>query len=312
MSPQLHGQRGDGTGWLGVMGSSSGSGRARTHGPGGLGAPPPPSRELRLRAGRRGHPRWLGPGTAVPAAATSCSAWTKMPLSGRVPPGSLPSPPLLPRSVRWTGGAQGRSSASPSNSRVPTGARTSGSLLYPGGRCPGPGSRARSTRLCPCGRPWGPREGAPCPAGGRWGNRPGGVGVLSKVPSSSGNRPGLGFSCSRRRCRVPRTGSPGATKSAQTSCRGDAAHSAAEAGLRACLGQIVCTSASFLPLRPWARSLPLSRCQCLHLCHGQRTVSAAGGREMSPTRLCSALRPRLPQTTTCTSPASRVICTAPP
>ncbi|XP_060009808.1 ADAMTS-like protein 2 isoform X6 [Lagenorhynchus albirostris] len=78
----------------------------------------PPSREPERRRARR--------------RATSCSAWTKMLLSGRVPPrASRPVFPL-PRSVRRTGGASVRSSASPSTPVCTTGGRTSGSRSIPG------------------------------------------------------------------------------------------------------------------------------------------------------------------------------------
>lgn len=139
--------------------------------------PRPPSREPdRLRAGRRGHPAGLGPGTAVPAAATSCSAWTKMPLSGRVPPGAS-----LPVSC-FPGVSAGRE-------ELPRGAvhllqlprvqraHAPVEASLSGYRGPGPGSRARSTRLCPLRPPLGTTGGsALVQRVGRWGNRPGGRG----------------------------------------------------------------------------------------------------------------------------------------
>lgn len=115
----------------------------------------------------------------------------------------------------------------------------------------------------------------------------------------------------------PQDWQPGASKSAQTSCRGDAAHySQGSRGwtLGACLGQITCISVpistaealgkvpstlqvSVSPSVPWTEG-------CLH--------RGGGWREMSPTlALQRPETPVSPQTTTCTSPASRVTCTAP-
>uniref|UniRef100_A0A8C0A4E7 ADAMTS like 2 n=1 Tax=Bos mutus grunniens TaxID=30521 RepID=A0A8C0A4E7_BOSMU len=82
-------------------------------------------------------------------------------------------------------------------------------------------------------------------------------------------------------------------------------HRAAEAGTWA---RSRASQSPFLPLRPWAKSLPLSRSQCPPLCRGRRAVSSG-----SPTpALQRPETPVSPQTTTCTSPASHVTCTAPP
>ena len=118
---------------------------------------------------------------------------------------------------------------------------------------------------------------------------------------------GLVFSCSRRRCRVPRTSSLGPPSRLRPPAEGmlPTTHRAAEAGLWA---RSRASQSPFLPLRPWAKSLPLSRSQCPPLCRGQRAVSIGS---LTPA-LQRPETPVSPQTTTCTSPASHVTCTAPP
>lgn len=135
--------------------------------------PRPPSREPdRLRVGRRGHPAGLGPGTAVPAAATSCPAWTKMPLSGRVPPRAA-----FPASCSQECPPDGRSFREEQcisfNSRVYNGRRHQWKPLYPGTSALGHPAGACSAGIQPCGQPLGTTGGsALVQRVGSWGNRP--------------------------------------------------------------------------------------------------------------------------------------------
>ena len=135
--------------------------------------PRPPSREPdRLRVGRRGHPAGLGPGTAVPAAATSCPAWTKMPLSGRVPPRAA-----FPASCSQECPPDGRSfreeQCTSFNSRVYNGRRHQWKPLYPGTSALGHPAGACSAGIQPCGQPLGTTGGsALVQRVGSWGNRP--------------------------------------------------------------------------------------------------------------------------------------------
>ena len=149
----------------------------------------------------------------------------------------------------------------------------------------------------PVASPWGPREGEPLSSGWAVGEtgREGGGDLLEGSQEFRQQCTGLGFSCSRRRCRVPRTGSPGPPSRLRPPAEGTlpTTHRAAEAGLwEPVWARSRASPSPFLPLRPWAKSLPLSRSQCPHLCRGQRAVSIGeGGGERCP-RLwpCSALR----------------------
>ena len=309
--------------WAARVAGGDGVQPAAAGGPAHMGleawCPRPPSREPdRLRAGRRGHSAGLGPGTAVPAAATSCSAWTKRPLSGRGPPGaSLP----VSRSPGVSAGREELPRGAVHLLQLPRVQRAHAPVeaSLPGYRRPGPRSRARPTRLCPLWPPPGDhgRE-RPCPVGGQVGKqawREGGSCRRSPVVQATVYRTWVLLLMEE--VQGPQDWQPGATKSAQTSCRGDAAHYSQHSrgwSLRACLGQIVCTS---VPI-PTAEALGKVPCTITvsvppSVPWTEGCLRRAGGRETSPApALQRPETPVSPQTTTCTSLASRVICTAPP
>lgn len=260
--------------------------------------PRPPSREPDRLSRRRGHPAGPRPWHGCAGCSHSCSAWTKMPLSGRVPPRSLPPVSCFP------GVSAGREEL-PRGAvhllQLPActaGARTSGSLSI---RVHGPGPGSRSPlhqALSLVAAPGDHGRERPCPAGGQVGKQAWRRGLVEGPTVVPGNSvqdlgsPAHGGGA----------GSPGrrprATKSAQTSCRGDAAHYSQRSrgwSLRACLGQIVATSVpiptaegpeqvpstiqvSVPPSVPWTED-------CLR---------PGGGERCPRLRLCSALRPPSP------------------
>lgn len=153
---------------------------------------------------------------------------------------SLPPCLFLPRSVRRTGGASVRSSASPSTPVCTTGAHTSGSHST---RVPEPWATQRGPspeESIPCGHPRGPREGTPLSSGRAGGKQAwGGSCRRSPVVQATVHRTWLLLLTEE--VQGPQDRQPGAAKSAQMSCRGDAAcYSQGCRGwtLRADLGQI--------------------------------------------------------------------------
>lgn len=213
----------------------------------------------------------LGTGPAIPAAAASCSARTKMPLSGRVPPGASCLSPR--RSVRRTGGASERSSASPSTPACTTGGRTSGSPCTP---VPGPGPPSR-----------GQRAGASPQLPGRTHTRwlPSGVGRQEGEAQREGSCPRSQATVNMRvslthgvSSGVSRTHSPGPAVGSDLLTVGNCPPPTrrqrlelVEPGLR----QTPSIWVSFCP-ETLGKLLAHSRPEFVHLCHGREELGLRG------------------------------------